>query len=54
MEFTAQEQADLAAHEEILAELLRTADKFLPQHPEQDSVPGRLPCWSGWKPPLPG
>lgn len=39
MEFTAQEQADLAAHEEILAELLRTADEFLPQHPEQELCP---------------
>ena len=39
MEFTAQEQADLAAHKEILSELLRTADEFLPQHPEQELCP---------------
>ncbi len=31
----AQEQADLAAHEEILASLMRTADAFLPQHPQR-------------------
>ena len=39
MEFTAQEQADLAAHEEILDSLLRTADELLPQHPEQALCP---------------
>ncbi len=39
MEFTAQEQADLTAHEKILASLLRTADEFLPQHPEQELCP---------------